>query len=207
MSTDEGSAPHLILKGSRSGRLYASAIPAKGAIDYNVRFFANVIHANGLRQFINHSDNEASMLALKEAAGKANPAAEAVPRSCLVGDHQANGSIEVGVREVKRQMRATRWALEREWRKKLSEHDPVLCWMAGFAADTIAVHRRGKDGNMPHEREAGRKGGETEYTIRREAVDQGGQRESWQLADRSAIGSPSQLGRATSAIMHGLERC
>ena len=51
-----------------------------GAVDYSVRFFANTIHGTGLRKFVNHSDNEASMVALKEAAAKASPATESIPR-------------------------------------------------------------------------------------------------------------------------------
>ena len=37
---------------------------------------------------------------------------EAKLRECPVGDHQANGSIEVGVRELKRQTRAIRYQLD-----------------------------------------------------------------------------------------------
>ena len=53
------------------------------------------------------------------------PGVEAKPREAPVGDHQANGSIEVGVRELKRQMRAIRYPFELNSRQPLSDHDPI----------------------------------------------------------------------------------
>eukprot|EP00959_Pyramimonas_sp_CCMP1952_P268962 5623761-Pyramimonas_sp.AAC.1 len=61
MSTDETSAPHLIIKSSKSGRLYATSIPAKGVAEYSVRFFGNTVHGAGLKKYINHSDNEPAL--------------------------------------------------------------------------------------------------------------------------------------------------
>ena len=67
-----------------------------------------------------------AILALREASARACPGVEAVPQSCPVGDHAANGSIEVGVRELKRQMRALRLALEQRLGRSLSSRDPML---------------------------------------------------------------------------------
>ena len=61
------------------------------------------------------------------------------------------------MKEIKRQKRATRLALEQKLGRKLLEHDPVLSCIAGLAADTIAFLRRGKDGKTSHERVTGRK--------------------------------------------------
>ncbi|CAK0904033.1 unnamed protein product, partial [Prorocentrum cordatum] len=216
MSTDETSAPHLIIKSSRSGRLYATSIPAKGVAEYSVRFFGNTVHGNGLKKYINHSDNEPALVALKEAAAKSCPSAEAIPRSAPVGDHQANGSIEVGVREVKRQMRATRLALEQKLGHKLNESDPMLSWIAGFAADTIAKHRRGSDGKTPYERETGRKwkkpsiqfGEKIAFKVARERV--GRPKRDWEpvTVDARYIGHHARtgavLGLSSDGVVQGI---
>ena len=84
------------------------------------------IQATGVRSFISHSDGENVLKVSKGAAARMVPGVEAKPRECPVGDHQANGSIEVGVRELKRQMRAIRYQLELNLGMQLDEKDPVL---------------------------------------------------------------------------------
>ena len=157
MSTDDSSTPNLALKFSRSKRLAATALPAKGVTEYGTKFFARFIEQTGIRRFINHSDNERAIVALKTAAALAVQRVEAVPRECPVGDHQANGDIEVGVRELKRQMRAIRLSLEGKLGMKLNDNDPILMWIPTFAGDAISRHRKGRDGKTPWERETGRK--------------------------------------------------
>ena len=103
------------------------------------------------------------MQALKDAAARAVVGAEAIPRGCPVGDHQANGDIESAVRELKRQMRAIRAQLEAKLRqynadfKGLDEKDPILTWIPTFAGDVIARYRRGTDGKTFLEGETCRK--------------------------------------------------
>ena len=58
----------LALKFSRTGRPAATALPAKGITDHGQRFFTNFIKQTGVRRFINFSDDEHAMVALKEAA-------------------------------------------------------------------------------------------------------------------------------------------
>eukprot|EP00975_Prorocentrum_lima_P035320 7418074-Prorocentrum_lima.AAC.1 len=67
MSTEEDSAPMLLLKFSRSKRMAATALPQKGLTAFAVKFFARFLEETGVRRFINHSDNEPAILALKEA--------------------------------------------------------------------------------------------------------------------------------------------
>jgi len=157
MNEDEQSMPMLAIKFSRSKRIAATALEKKGVTEYGVKFFGGFIQQTGVRRFINHSDNEPGIEALKSAAARSVPGVESVPRNCPVGDHQANGEIESGVRELKRQMRAVRMALERRLGRKLEGKDPVLAWIPTFSGDVMARHRKGKDGKTPYERETGRK--------------------------------------------------
>ena len=61
--------------------------------------------------FINNSDGEPAMKALKDAAAKALEGAESISRESPVGDHQANGDIESTVRTLKTQKRVTRFCI------------------------------------------------------------------------------------------------
>ena len=91
MSPDEKSTPHVAFKLSRSGRLAATALPAKGATEFGVKLFALQTQSIGARSFINHSDGENAVKVLKEAAARMVPGIEAKPQECPVGGHQANG--------------------------------------------------------------------------------------------------------------------
>ena len=119
--------------------------------------FARFIEETGIKRFINFSDNEPSILALKDAAARSLPFVESTPESCPVSDHQSHGSIEVRVRELKRQMRADRMQYERRLGIVLAKDDPILSWIPTFAGGVISLYGRGADGKTPWEREAGRK--------------------------------------------------
>jgi hypothetical protein len=87
MSTDEKSAPMLVLKFSRSGRVAATALEGKGDTDHGVKFMKRFIEETGVKRFVNFSDNEPAMLFLKNKAAALCPDVEAVPKSIPVGDH------------------------------------------------------------------------------------------------------------------------
>ncbi|CAE7484287.1 unnamed protein product, partial [Symbiodinium sp. CCMP2456] len=157
MSTDEDSVPMLALKFSRSKRIAATALPRKGISELGCKFMSNFIKMTGVKRFVNFSDGEPAMKALKEESARKVAEVEAIPRECPVGDHQKNGEIESAVRELKRQMRAVRMSLEGRLGRALADDDPLLMWIPTFAGDCIAFHRRGADGKTPWERETGRK--------------------------------------------------
>lgn len=156
MSTDAESAPFLAMKSSKSGRLGATALPSKATEEFAVQFASRFMAETGHRRFLNCSDNEPAIVSLKEAAAQRLKGVEAVSRSSPVGDHQSNGAIEVGVRELKRQMRALRYALEAHLGRTLPDDDPVLTWAATFAAQAINVYRKDSTGKTPYEKEFGR---------------------------------------------------
>ena len=156
MSEAGVSIPMLAVKFSRSGRIAATALEQKGLTQYGVKFFAGFIQQTGVRRFINRSDGEPAMKALKDAAAKALEGVESMGQESPVGDHQANGAIESAVRTLKAQMRATRFGLESRMGRQLAHDDPILMWIPTFAGDTIARFRKGPDGKTFWERERAR---------------------------------------------------
>ena len=112
-----------------------------------MKFFAGFIQQTGVRRFINKSDGEPAMKALKDAAAKALERVESVGQE----------SPKSVVRTLKAQMRATRFRLESRLGRQLAHDDPILRWIPTFAGDTIARFRRAPDGKTPWEREQGRK--------------------------------------------------
>ena len=146
MNDDEQSMPMLAMKFSRSKRIRATALPFKGVTEYGVKAFAGFIQATGVRSFVNFSDGEPALKALKVMAARVVQGVEHIPREIPVGDRTENGEIECCVRELKRQMRAMRLALDSRLGKALDAKDPVLTWMLSFAGDVMTRYRRGSDG-------------------------------------------------------------
>lgn len=184
MSTDADSAPFLAMKSSKSGRLGATALPSKATEEFAVQFASRFMAETGHRRFLNCSDNEPAIVSFKEAAAQRLTSVEAVARSSPVGDHQANGSIEVAVRELKRQ-RALRYGREAKLGRVLRDDDPVLAWSSTFAAQAINIYRKDSSGKTPYEKEFGRvwKRPALEFGERlfiKEAVDKGKLKRDWE---------------------------
>ena len=67
-------------------------------------------------------------------------------------DPKANGLAERAVRELKKQLRATKLPLERRIQTKIGTKAPILLWMITHAAETINRFLAGTDGRTPHYR-------------------------------------------------------
>lgn len=132
-------------------------MPSKGATEFGVKWLARQIQSTGVRSFINHSDAESSLQVLKDAAAQMVPDVESKPREYPVGDRQANGSIEVGVRELRRQSQVNRYQLELNLGLELDNKDPVLPWIPQFSGHVLRKGRKHrKDGKTSFEKETGK---------------------------------------------------
>ena len=125
MSTDEGSAPFLALKSEVSGRLHAVALETKSPIEYTQKAFARFVEETGHKRVVFMSDSEPALVKLKEETAARLKNVEVIQRTSPVGDHRSNGNAEVAVREIKKQMRTIRIALEQKLGCKLSDTNPI----------------------------------------------------------------------------------
>ena len=151
------SAPFLALKSTPSGRLQAVALPDKSNSEYVQKAMVRFIRESGHKRLMHKSDNEPALLAIKASATARMPEVEVVDKSSPVGDHQANGAIEVAVRELKRQTRALRMSLEHKLGRSLDNGHPLVAWVSSFAAEAINVFRKDSSGKTPYEKEFGRR--------------------------------------------------
>ena len=108
---DERLRPILVVKDERTQMVAATFVDSKGVTPYAVKFAAAFLKNLGYRKVVLKSDGEHSIMALKEAAAR-EAAIESVPEESLPGGHRANGLVENAIREVKRQIRVLRSALE-----------------------------------------------------------------------------------------------
>ena len=124
---------------------------SKGA----TKFVANFLKNLGHRKVVLKSDGEPSVVALKEAAAKETNI-DWISEESPVGDHQANGLAENACKEVKRQVRVLRSALEEKLGRELKDDDPALAWLPRQAGDLLSRYKKGPDGRTPEARRCGK---------------------------------------------------
>jgi len=152
---DERLRPILVVKDKRTQMVAATFVDSKGATPYAVKFAAAFLKNLGYRKVVLKSDGEHSIMALKEAAAR-EAAIESVPEEPPPGGHQANGLVENAIREVKRQIRVLRSALEEKVGMVLPDEDPMLAWLPRQAADLLNRYKKGTDGRTPEVRPIGK---------------------------------------------------
>ena len=74
----------------------------------------------------------------------------------MLGDHAANGLVEVGVREIKAQTRILRSQLEQRLGNLIDEKDPLMSWIPCHAANCVSRYRIMDDGRTPDQRRCGK---------------------------------------------------
>lgn len=146
----------VVAKDRRTGTYGSTALRAKGVTDHSCKWLAGFLKHLGYRRLVLHSDGEPSICALKTATVLRLAGVEVVARESPVGDHQANGEAECAVREIKRQIRVLRYALEERIGGPVRKDHPILSWLPMLAADSLSRYRVGRDGRTAEVRRIGR---------------------------------------------------
>ncbi|CAK0843171.1 unnamed protein product [Prorocentrum cordatum] len=152
----EDNFPMLVARDSKTKLPSSTAIPGKKVTNFMINIPMSFILHLGYRRLIFLSDGEPAIAALKTAVAVATPTVEFLPRESPAGEHQSNGGIEVTAREVKRQVRANRYAPEAKLGRKVDDDHPILKRLPQYAAACIGRYRRGTDGLTGEQRRSGR---------------------------------------------------
>ncbi|CAK8997551.1 unnamed protein product [Durusdinium trenchii] len=157
-SESDGILPCLIVKCHKTGRYWANVVPSNGADLFSVVWLKACLNETGFNELVLKSDNEPAMLALK---GKVKEESKLKIHmvEAPVEDHQANGYIEVGVWELKRQVRAILSDLQERLGFEVEPSHPCMMWLPRHAAYLRTRFRIGPDGKTPYERTFGKKWG------------------------------------------------
>ena len=135
-----------------SKAMHADLADAKGDGDAQVaKGFKKFITSTGYKKFELKTDGEPALL---EVASKAKKLSEAdvILRNPPPCDPKANGLAERVVCEFKEQLKATKFALERRIKTKISTNALILVWMILHAVETINRFLVEPDGRTPYYR-------------------------------------------------------
>ena len=91
---------------------FARVVERNGPVDSTVRRLIADLDWLGLRRLVLKSDLEPAILALKQAVRESMPTVEFVREESSIEEHQSNDTVEVTVREIQKQVRVMKSALE-----------------------------------------------------------------------------------------------
>ena len=130
-SESDGILPCMIVKCHKTSRYWANVVPSKGADLFSVVWLKACLNEAGFNELCLKSGNEPAILALK---GKVKEESKLKIHmvEAPVEDHQANGYIEVGVQELKRQVRAILSDLQERLGFEVEPSHPCMCGCHGM---------------------------------------------------------------------------
>ena len=151
----EKGMPIIMMKDSESKMKLARVVPKKGVDPYAVDRIKRDIEQMGYKNIIFKSDQENSIKALKQAV-RDTTSVEILMEESPVGEHQANGSIENAINDIKSQFRTLKDAMDTRYQHKYDGNHSSIPWLIKHAADVINRTRISTDGKTAFRRWKGR---------------------------------------------------
>ena len=147
--------PNLVMKCRDTKTVKACTVTSKGVNDYAVRRLVKAIGELGHKKIILKSDGENAIIALKKRIKHILPL-NVVLEESPVGDHQANGEIEMANQQVQGQFRTMKCGFESRINAKLEGTHPLTPWLLIHAADTLNRYVKGECGRTAYHKVKGR---------------------------------------------------
>ena len=126
-------------RNSSTGCLGATVVDRKGASDNASSYLTAFFTSLGFKRILVRSDNERSLLSLIERVMDNLTGVELVQMMSPEGDHQANGLVEISVREIKAQTIILRSELEERLGNRTDGKDPLMSWIDTTTCSELCV--------------------------------------------------------------------
>ena len=147
----QGVLPMLAVKSHESRMTFAHVVERKGPVDSTTRRLVADLDWLGLRRLVFKSDQEPAILALKQAVRESMPTVEFVMEESPVEEHQSNGTIEVTVREIQKQVRVMKSALEERMKCEVPSRHPILAFFVENVGRLMSTYQVGREGRTAYE--------------------------------------------------------
>jgi len=147
--------PILAIKDRKTGMMQSRVVPSKGNDKYAIKRLKKDIELLGYKKIILKSDNEPSIISLKQAV-KDSMNVEIILEESPVGDHQANGEVENAIKRCAGQFRTLKEVTETRYGKRIAPEHHILPWMIAYSSGCINRFQVGEDGYTNHKRWKGK---------------------------------------------------
>ena len=108
----------------------------------------------GGNRLILKSDGEPAIVAVREALA-AYHGGSVTPEQPPKGEHQSNGAVEEAGRTVRDMVRVLKSQLEGKLDRLIDGQEPIMQWMARWAAMSLSRFKVGRDGKTAYQRQTG----------------------------------------------------
>ncbi len=152
---EEKGMPNLVMKDRDTKTVKACTVTSKGVNDYAVRRLVKAIEELGHKRIIFKSDGENVIIALKKRIKHILPLRFVLEES-PVGDHQANGEIEMANQQVQGQLRIMKSGFESRIITTLEGTHPLTPSLLIHASDTLNRYVKGECGRTAYQKVKGR---------------------------------------------------
>ena len=142
---EEKGMPIIIMKDTETGMKFARVVPKKGVEPYAVSRVAADIKNLGYRKIIFKSDQEPSIVALKQAV-KGALDIKVITEESPVADHQSNGEIENTIDIVRGQFKAMKDGLDTRYSTRIHGNHMSVPWLMAHAGATLNRRRVNTEG-------------------------------------------------------------
>ena len=154
---DKGN-PIMVIYDRKSKWRAGIVIHRKGNEPYSIKRAGEEIRKLGYRKIIIKTDQESSIMALKQAViRELQQEVEVLSEESPVGEHQSNGEVENAVKRVQGQVRVTKDSTEAKYQTKMRGDHHAIPWMIEHAASMINRYQVSEDGKTAYERVKGKK--------------------------------------------------
>ena len=152
---EEKGMPIIVLKDRKTRVIRARLVPRKGVNGYAVKVVSGILESLGHSKIILKSDQEPSILALKDAVRSENRA-DIVMEESPEYESRSNGEVERAIQTVQGQIRTMKDRLESRYGQRISGEHPCIPWLIAHASDTVSRFHVYTDGKTAHENWRGR---------------------------------------------------
>ena len=152
LGKDDGKTmPMIVSKSSRTGKIRADIVPAKGdESQYSIDIMAEHIQSMGHAKFLHKSDQEGALKnVMQTALGQLGSRFESVPEESPIGAHQSNGPIENAVQQAAGIIRVQRSSLEQSQGIVVAHDSPLVPWLVGWSLLGYNVSAKDINGKTP----------------------------------------------------------
>jgi hypothetical protein len=148
--------PVLNIKDVWTSKVGAEVVPRKGNNEYAAEVVTEFIKRTGYKRIILKSDQENSIMALKDTANAMLPMVNITMELTPVGESSSNAVIESQIRRTTALTRVLKTCLEAKLKKQVSGDMNIVPWIVRHAGQIFIYFRRNDEGKTPWELEKGR---------------------------------------------------
>ena len=134
----------------------AHVLEEKGPSEYAVKRISQDLKLLGHNKIILKSDNEASIIALKQAIKRRAEDSEIIMEESPVGESQSNGEVESTIKQVQGMFRTIKMSTESRIGDRIIRSHALIPWLVRHAASLITKYTKGEDGCTAYRRMKGK---------------------------------------------------